>query len=151
MVYATRLLSYLTVRDISSTVFSLPDDVPRVTTPSKALLNWSVIHDRMPWAIVLLLGGGFALAKATDVSGLSLWLGSQLEVLDSLDPRLLVLIVCLFAAAATEVTSNVAVCSILMPVLRDLVRKYYWYKFKAKDHNVYLSCVSMLVTSGKLQ
>lgn len=33
------------------------------------LLNWKVVHDRMPWNIVLLLGGGFALAKGSEVRG----------------------------------------------------------------------------------
>ena len=76
----------------------------------------------MPWSLVLLLGGGFALAKATQVSGLSAWMGSQLAVLDFLDARVLVLIVIIGTSFATEVTSNVATCSILLPVLRDLVR-----------------------------
>ena len=75
----------------------------------------------MPWSLVLLLGGGFALAKATQVSGLSAWMGSQLAVLDFLDSRILVLIVIVGTSFATEVTSNVATCSILLPVLRDLV------------------------------
>ena len=70
----------------------------------------------MPWSLVLLLGGGFALAKATQVSGLSAWLGSQLAVLDFLDSRVLVLIVIIGTSFATEVTSNVATCSILLPV-----------------------------------
>ena len=90
--------------------------------PSPGLLRWQVIHDRMPWSLVLLLGGGFALARATQVSGLSAWMGAQLAVLDFLDARVLVLIVCAGTAVATEVTSNVATCSILLPVLRDLVR-----------------------------
>ena len=69
-----------------------------------------------------LLGGGFALAKAIDVSGLSHWIGSQLEVLDFLDPAVLCLIVCTGAGAAmaTEVTSNVATVSILLPILENL-------------------------------
>ena len=75
----------------------------------------------MPWSLVLLLGGGFALAKATQVSGLSAWMGSQLAVLDFLDARVLALIVIIGTSFATEVTSNVATCSILLPVLRDLV------------------------------
>ena len=75
----------------------------------------------MPWSLVLLLGGGFALAKATQVSELSAWMGAQLAVLDFLDARLLVLIVIVATSFATEVTSNVATCSILLPVLRDLV------------------------------
>ena len=40
--------------------------------PSPGLLDWPTIQDRMPWALVLLLGGGFALAKACDVSGMNL-------------------------------------------------------------------------------
>ena len=93
----------------------------RSAAPSPGLLGWQVIHDRMPWSLVLLLGGGFALAKATQVSGLSAWMGAQLAVLDFLDARLLVLIVIVATSFATEVTSNVATCSILLPVLRDLV------------------------------
>lgn len=86
------------------------------------MLEWGVINKRMPWALVLLLGGGFALAKATQVSGFSQLLGAQLEVLDFLDRRVLVLVVCIFSTMATEVTSNVATISILLPILRDLVR-----------------------------
>ena len=48
-------------------------------------------------------------------------MGSQLAVLDFLDARVLVLIVIIGTSFATEVTSNVATCSILLPVLRDLV------------------------------
>ena len=47
--------------------------------PSPALLNWQVIHRKMPWSLVLLLGGGFAIAKACTVSGLSALIGHQLE------------------------------------------------------------------------
>ena len=76
----------------------------------------------MPWGLVLLLGGGFALAKATEVSGLSALLGSQLEaVLGGLGAWPLVIVVSVLSAAATEITSNVATCSVLLPVLRDLV------------------------------
>ena len=71
---------------------------------------------------MLLLGGGFALAKAIDVSGLSYWIGSQLEVLDFLDPAVLCLIVCAGAAMATEVTSNVATANILLPVMAEVAR-----------------------------
>lgn len=36
----------------------------------KPLLNWQVVHERMPWNIILLLGGGFALAKGSEVNTL---------------------------------------------------------------------------------
>lgn len=36
------------------------------------LLNWEIVHEKMPWNILLLLGGGFALAHGSEVCG-SLW------------------------------------------------------------------------------
>lgn len=37
------------------------------SSPTPALLTWSVTQKKMPWSIVLLLGGGFALAKGSEV------------------------------------------------------------------------------------
>lgn len=74
----------------------------------------------MPWSLVLLLGGGFAIAKACSLSGLSALMGSQLEVFQGLPQWVLVLVLSLSTAAATEVTSNVAVCSIMLPILKNL-------------------------------
>ena len=54
-------------------------------------------------------------------SGLSAWLGEQLSVLDNLEPWLLNLVICYIVAAATEVTSNTATCTLMMPILANLV------------------------------
>lgn len=43
----------------------------RIKAPP-ALLTWNVVHERMPWNIVLLLGGGFALAAGSEVNTLGL-------------------------------------------------------------------------------
>jgi sodium-dependent dicarboxylate transporter 2/3/5 len=48
---------------------------------SEGLINWKIIERKMPWELVFLLGGGFALAKGTSESGLSAYLGVQLEAL----------------------------------------------------------------------
>ncbi len=74
----------------------------------------------MPWSLVLLLGGGFAIAKACTVSGLSTMMGSQLEVLAVMPHWALISILCVIVSTATEVTSNVAVCSIILPILKNL-------------------------------
>jgi sodium-dependent dicarboxylate transporter 2/3/5 len=46
--------------------------------------SWEMVHEKMPWGIILLLGGGFALAEGSQRSCLSFWIGSQLEALGDL-------------------------------------------------------------------
>ena len=48
-------------------------------TSSPALISWSIVEKKMPWGVILLFGGGFALAAGSDSSGLSEWIGEQLE------------------------------------------------------------------------
>lgn len=80
------------------------------------VLDWATAK-RLPWGLVLLFGGGFALASGFKESGLSLWIGSQLAGCESLDPLLLVLIVCAVLTFLTELTSNTATAEMLLPVL----------------------------------
>ena len=109
----------------------------RDSKSQEALITWRVIHDRMPWGLVFLLGGGFALSKASKISGLSHWMAEQLSSLDGYPPWVIVTIICIVTAMATELTSNVATASILMPILKNLVRKrfptnqkYDWLGFR---------------------
>ncbi|XP_067670406.1 Na(+)/citrate cotransporter-like [Haliotis asinina] len=88
--------------------------------PITPLLTWKVLHEKMPWALFLLLGGGYALAKGCEESGLSYWIGTQLQVMKGLNPWLLLLIICYVCAAATEVTSNTATATLVMPILSNL-------------------------------
>ena len=72
---------------------------------------------KLPWGILLLFGGGFALADAMESSGLSGWLGAQLGVLSGLPVWLVVLVICAFMAALTELTSNTATTITMLPIL----------------------------------
>ncbi|XP_072518756.1 solute carrier family 13 member 2 [Salminus brasiliensis] len=85
-----------------------------------ALLNWKVVHERMPWNIVLLLGGGFALASGSEVSGLSLWLGESLAPLKSVPPFAISLILCLLVGTFTECSSNTATTTLFLPILASM-------------------------------
>nr|CAH0105112.1 unnamed protein product [Daphnia galeata] len=87
--------------------------------PSPALLDWKYVQDRLPWGIVLLLGGGFALSDATEASGLSDWIGQQLTGLQVLPPFVIMLIICIITATITEIASNTATANILLPILAD--------------------------------
>ncbi len=92
--------------------FMLPvDRVKRVT-----LLNWDHAK-KAPWDILLLFGGGFAIAKGFSASGLTEWIGMQLTVFKGVSPILIVGAVALTMTFLTEVTSNTASTTMMLPVL----------------------------------
>ncbi|XP_013377596.1 PREDICTED: solute carrier family 13 member 5 isoform X2 [Chinchilla lanigera] len=86
------------------------------------LLDWKVTQEKVPWGIVLLLGGGFALAKGCEASGLSEWMGKQMEPLSSVSPAAITLILSLLIAVSTECTSNVATTTLFLPIFASMSR-----------------------------
>nr|XP_005298980.2 solute carrier family 13 member 5 [Chrysemys picta bellii] len=84
------------------------------------LLDWKVVQRKLPWNIVLLLGGGFALASGSDASGLSKWLGDQMTPLHAVPPWAIAVILSLVIAVFTECTSNVATATLFLPVFASL-------------------------------
>ena len=86
------------------------------TGKTKFLLDWETARD-IPWGILILFGGGLAIAKASEITGLSENIGNQLAVFKGLHPALLIGIVCLTMTFLTEVTSNTASTTLLMPIL----------------------------------
>ena len=84
-----------------------------------ALMNWQTAV-RLPWEIILLFGGGLALAGAfgNDVTGLAGWMGQALEgPLKGQPIWLVIAVICLTMTFLTEVTSNVATISTMLPTL----------------------------------
>ncbi|NP_001079286.1 solute carrier family 13 member 2 S homeolog [Xenopus laevis] len=98
-----------------------PGMKPKLRVPP-ALLDWKTVNEKMPWNIVILLGGGFALAKGSEESGLSLWLGEKLTPLQSIPPAAIALILCLLVATFTECTSNVATTTLFLPILASMAK-----------------------------
>tara|TARA_Y100000588_G_C14095124_1_gene856244 strand:+ start:29 stop:538 length:510 start_codon:yes stop_codon:yes gene_type:complete len=82
-------------------------------------MDWGVAKN-LPWHIVLLFGGGFALASGFKDSGLSQWFGVQLQGLGVLHPLGLVASLCLMITFLTELTSNTATAEMLLPILGSL-------------------------------
>lgn len=97
------------------------DPSKRPTRPSPALMNWKTIHEKMHWSLILVLGGGFAIAEGSTASGLSVKLGQTLQGLQFMNSIVILLIVCLFAESVTELTANVTVANIILPVLAEMV------------------------------
>jgi solute carrier family 13 (sodium-dependent dicarboxylate transporter), member 2/3/5 len=91
--------------------------------PSKSgesnLLNNSVFR-KIPWGIILLFGGGFALAHGFTSTGLSLFIGQQLSGLAYLSPILIVIITATTIIFLTELTSNTASTQMILPILASV-------------------------------
>ena len=91
--------------------------VPSGERPGERLMNWTTAK-RMPWEVLLLIGGGFALAAGFQHSGLDETLGGLLgEVFAGKSTWLIVLPVVGFMTALTEITSNTATTAVLIPIL----------------------------------
>jgi sodium-dependent dicarboxylate transporter 2/3/5 len=83
------------------------------------LLDWKTAVT-IPWDIIILFGGGFALATGFSESGLTTWLAGLLGVLQGTDIVLIIATVVLLVIFLTEVTSNTATASLLLPVMAAL-------------------------------
>uniref|UniRef100_A0A8C5H3S9 Solute carrier family 13 member 2 n=1 Tax=Gouania willdenowi TaxID=441366 RepID=A0A8C5H3S9_GOUWI len=106
---------------MSSLFFCIPSKMPQ---PSEEffspLLTWDMVHEKMPWNILLLLGGGFALAHGSEKSGLSQWLGDQLIPLQTIPPFAISILLCLLVAMFTECSSNTATTTLFLPILASM-------------------------------
>ncbi|XP_024105089.2 solute carrier family 13 member 1 isoform X2 [Pongo abelii] len=84
------------------------------------LITWKEFQSFMPWDIAILVGGGFALADGCEESGLSKWIGNKLSPLGSLPIWLIILISSLMVTSLTEVASNPATITVVLPILSPL-------------------------------
>lgn len=83
---------------------------------STKLLDWKTAES-IPWGILLLFGGGLALAEGFKVTGLASWIGTQFVFLDFIAFGLFLLIIIAAVNFLTEITSNVATASMILPIL----------------------------------
>jgi sodium-dependent dicarboxylate transporter 2/3/5 len=83
---------------------------------SQALLTWGDAV-KLPWGILILFGGGMALATAFESSGLAIWIGSQLSSLEGISLFILLLVIIATVNFLTEITSNLATTAMLLPIL----------------------------------
>jgi sodium-dependent dicarboxylate transporter 2/3/5 len=88
------------------------------------IMDWKTAS-RLPWNIVLLFGGGFALASGFRESGLSLWMGNQLDAVGSLPTMSVIAIICSMITFLTELTSNTATAEMLLPILAAIGSKIH--------------------------
>ncbi|XP_030641526.1 Na(+)/dicarboxylate cotransporter 3 isoform X3 [Chanos chanos] len=114
---------------IISILFFFPSECPSLrwwtnrqasNTPYVPLLSWKKAQQCVPWNIILLLGGGFAMAKGCEESGLASWIGGHLQPLAQVPPAVAVILIVAFLACFTEFASNTATIIIFLPVIAEL-------------------------------
>ncbi|XP_028308646.1 Na(+)/dicarboxylate cotransporter 3 isoform X1 [Gouania willdenowi] len=114
---------------IVSILFFFPSEKPSLRwwsdpeapkRPYVPLLSWKKAQDSVPWNIILLLGGGFAMAKACEESGLASWMGGHLQPMAQVPPAAAVMLITAFLACFTEFASNTATIIIFLPVIAEM-------------------------------
>ena len=95
------------------TLFIIPTKNQKTNT---TLLVWNDTV-KLPWGILILFGGGMAIASAFGKSGLALWIADLLTNLNDVSLFLIILIIVTSINLLTEVTSNMATTAMLLPVL----------------------------------
>jgi sodium-dependent dicarboxylate transporter 2/3/5 len=93
-------------------LFIIPVDLEK----REFLLDWQTAV-KIPWGVLILFGGGLAVAKAFSETKLIHWLGSRLGVLGDVSPIVMIALIVLFAIVISEFASNTATATIIVPVM----------------------------------
>lgn len=108
---------------IDDTIIAMIAGIALFTIPAekagKQLITWKEAV-KMPWGIILLFGGGMALASGFEMTGLAVWFGTQMTLLQALPLILLILIIVFSVNFITELTSNLATTAMLLPILAPI-------------------------------
>ena len=93
--------------------------IPSSSKKGDRLLDWMSAR-KLPWGILILFGGGLAIAAGFGKSGLAQWIGNELNYIKGAEIFLILLLITGLINFLTEITSNVATASILLPILASL-------------------------------
>ncbi|MCK0108897.1 DASS family sodium-coupled anion symporter [Flavobacteriaceae bacterium S0825] len=93
--------------------------LPTKKRKEKKIINWESAV-KLPWGILLLFGGGLALAEGFKTSGLAEWIGSQVTQFENLPLFALLFVLILAVNFLTEITSNLATTAMLLPVIAPI-------------------------------
>jgi sodium-dependent dicarboxylate transporter 2/3/5 len=86
------------------------------------IIDWEYAQSKIPWTILFLFAGGFALNQGFTDSTLSKWIGSKLVSLTNLPLFVLLLCICLITSILSNIASNTACANILLPIVASIAR-----------------------------
>jgi len=108
------------------------------------ILNWKEAV-KMPWGVLILFGGGMALAAGFSQTGLAEWIGSKFILLDNLPIIALILVLTICVNFLTEITSNLATTAMLLPILAPIAQSLDVHPFLLMiSATIAASCAFML-------
>ncbi|MFL0582947.1 SLC13 family permease [Solibacillus silvestris] len=93
--------------------------LPSANRKGERLMDWQTAV-KLPWGILLLFGGGLAIASGFVGTGLSEWIGTQLMGLEGVSVIVLIFLVAALVLGLTEITSNTATASMMFPIMASL-------------------------------
>ncbi|OZC07307.1 hypothetical protein X798_05673 [Onchocerca flexuosa] len=122
ILYVTDATSAILVAII---LFAIPNQKPDFFGKSEnveTLLDWKTVQAKFPWSVVLLLGGGFAMAAGVKESNLSYRIGETMQMLQIL-PVNVIMAICIFITVfLTNICSNTVTASIFIPIMAELAK-----------------------------
>ena len=93
--------------------------LPASKEKNRKIITWEEAV-KLPWGILLLFGGGLALAQGFKSSGLAFWIGGQMTLLQGASLLVLLLVLITAVNFLTEITSNLATTAMILPILAPL-------------------------------
>jgi sodium-dependent dicarboxylate transporter 2/3/5 len=90
--------------------------IPSRRNKGTMLIDWKAAVN-IPWGIILLFGGGLALASGFQTSGLAAWIGNQMTLLQGIPLLVLIFILVTAVVLLSEIASNVATAAMILPIL----------------------------------
>ncbi|GAA5345003.1 sodium-dependent dicarboxylate transporter 2/3/5 [Planifilum fimeticola] len=90
--------------------------IPSTNKPGERILNWETAKN-LPWGILLLFGGGLAIAEGFTSTGLDQWIGKQLTLLEGVGFALTLVLTITLVIFLTEITSNTATATMMYPIM----------------------------------
>lgn len=142
VLWITRSLIESVIPGIDDTIIAMGSGILLFLVPAtdgKMLMEWDDCK-KLPWDIILLFGGGLALAKGFSDTGLASWIASQLTQLEGVSLIVLILILVASVNFLTEITSNLATTAMLLPVLAPMAI--------ALDLHPYMIMVSVTISAS---
>lgn len=148
MAWIFRSLLQKVLPGLDDSIIAIIAGIVLFTLPAKSekrkLITWEEAV-KLPWGIILLFGGGMALAKGFTTTGLAEWIAMQMSQLQGLTMIVLMLLLVAMVNFLTEITSNLATTAMLLPVLAPMAFAFDLHPFMIMASvTVAASCAFML-------